>query len=1163
MRRIWSRIRSFARAAVGSRWLSTAFHVGLVVAVAGGFVAFRWIATLPARVDAQRTILVGTPCLTPDSDASLRVVVQDAADGAPVENARVEVSLAPADGSARAVSLFEGRTDEAGTLPVRFHVPADAPAEATLIVASRSDRGRDRVERPVTIERAYRVFLTTDKPLYQPGQTIHMRAVALSTFDLSAAADATVDFLVEDARGNKVYRESVIASRFGVAAADFGLADLVNQGDYVLSAAIGETRSEKTVEVRPYALPKFGVEVTTKRSFYLPGQRVEGTVQADYFFGKPVSEGEVRIVGSVWDVARTVAVELQGETDGDGGYAFSFELPEYFAGSGLESGQGQFALEVTVIDQTDHAEHVSRVLPIAAKPLLIEAVPESGVLKPGVRNIVYFLTSYPDGRPAPAALRITAADGAVTEIETGPYGLAEFTMVATAGGSQVLGIEAEDESGLSVQQQVTLGAEGGMDSVLLRADRAAYVVGETMELVALTAGARGSIYLDIVKAGQTLSTRSAPVLAGEGDEAHAGPAASFAIDVTPDMIGELELHAYKVRQDGGLVRDTRLVAVDAPRDLDVRVGADRETYLPGETALVDLNVTGEQGGGLPAALGVAVVDESVFALQRQDPGFAKLYFLLRQELMAPFVQIEGFELPASASADVPGSMREAQDRAAKASWATVSAAALSEPVDSRQEKLEAAYAAQREGFEGLRRALSVGLIVAPVALLAVGVMAVAQAGMLKRSLGRLLMIAGGLLLLGVPLMYAMVRGPYGVDFDGLLTPLAAISGLMLVAFVVSAWARRDGAAKSLALLLLGWGGLLLLLVRALNRSGAPGDGALAWLMTAVLIPGGFLLFGLGRWAERRHLIGGLATGLGSLSALPVVLVVPALISSSLMGGARFGATGAQPQLQMGGARGMWNADGAMLVEEAAPPMEGEAKGAPAAEDEASASQSAGEAPRLRQWFPETLYWAPNVETDSEGHAALEIPLADSITSWRLTALASSTDGRLGYVTHGLRVFQDFFVDIDLPVSLTEGDEISIPVGVFNYLPEAQEVRLAVEQGDWFELQGAGEKTLTIDSNDIEVVTFPIRVTDFGRRGFQVTAWGEAMSDAIRREVDVAPNGKEIRLTESDWLRESCEVGIDVPDYAVPDTSRVEVKIYPGVLAQVVEGLEKILRLPHG
>ena len=190
-------------------------------------------------------------------------------------------------------------------------------------------------------------------------------------------------------------------------------------------------------------------------------------------------------------------------------------------------------------------------------------------------------------------------------------------------------------------------------------------------------------------------------------------------------------------------------------------------------------------------------------------------------------------------------------------------------------------------------------------------------------------------------------------------------------------------------------------------------------------------------------------------------------------------------------------------------------------------------------------------------------MADSITTWRLTALASTQDGRLGYATRGIRVFQDFFVDLDLPVALTQGDEISIPVGVFNYLAEEEEVRLVVEPEPWFELLGPAERTLSIAPNDIEVVYFTIRVEEFGRQGLQVTAWGSRASDAIRRQVTVVPDGKEVRLTESDWLRESKEVVIDVPGYAVEGTSRVEVKIYPGVMAQVIEGLEKILRLPHG
>src|SRR5262249_558706 len=66
--------------------------------------------------------------------------------------------------------------------------------------------------------------------------------------------------------------------------------------------------------------------------------------------------------------------------------------------------------------------------------------------------------------------------------------------------------------------------------------------------------------------------------------------------------------------------------------------------------------------------------------------------------------------------------------------------------------------------------------------------------------------------------------------------------------------------------------------------------------------------------------------------------------------------------------------------------------------------------RVRELFPETLLWRPEVITDDGGHASLDIELADSITTWRLSASAVTADGRLGAAQSSIRVFQPFFVD---------------------------------------------------------------------------------------------------------------------------------------------------------
>src|SRR5262249_4650285 len=120
---------------------------------------------------------------------------------------------------------------------------------------------------------------------------------------------------------------------------------------------------------------------------------------------------------------------------------------------------------------------------------------------------------------------------------------------------------------------------------------------------------------------------------------------------------------------------------------------------------------------------------------------------------------------------------------------------------------------------------------------------------------------------------------------------------------------------------------------------------------------------------------------------------------------------------------------------------------PLPSDEASPDQSGS--PRVREQFPETLLWRPELITDDNGHASLDIDLADSITTWRLSASAVSGDGRLGAAQSSIRVFQPFFVDLNLPVALTRGDEVSVPVVVYNYLAKPQSVELKLDKNDWF------------------------------------------------------------------------------------------------------------------
>ena len=158
---------------------------------------------------------------------------------------------------------------------------------------------------------------------------------------------------------------------------------------------------------------------------------------------------------------------------------------------------------------------------------------------------------------------------------------------------------------------------------------------------------------------------------------------------------------------------------------------------------------------------------------------------------------------------------------------------------------------------------------------------------------------------------------------------------------------------------------------------------------------------------------------------------------------------------------------------------------------------------LRQVFPETLYWDAEALTDENGYLALDLPLADNITTWRLTALAATKQGELGVATYDIVVFQDFFTELDLPAAITRGDEINVSVTLYNYLPQAQVVQIEPTPGEWYSLVSPS-RTITLPPNEVATAYFSIRAKQTGRFSLEVAVEGEHMSDAVAKDVTVEP-----------------------------------------------------------
>jgi uncharacterized protein YfaS (alpha-2-macroglobulin family) len=1107
--------------------------------------------------------------------AAVRVIVIDSKNEVINGPAELRIELTPPEQKAR--MLFAGPLNRRGTTEAQFRFPAGLTGRYPLRYVVDTPIGSTEITQQVRLEDKSSILLTTEKPIYQPGQTIHVRALALDRANHEVTSGRVLTFEVEDSRGNKVFKSSTQTSKFGIASAEFALADEVNLGTYHLRASMGSpegaaSTAELALNVEKYVLPKFKVAIDfagkdqKTRHGYRPGDEVTGTVRANYFFGKPVDRAELTIKASSMDAGLFDIAAVQGKTDPDGAYHFDIKLPNYFAGDALNQGAARVLIEATVKDSAGHPETRGEPITVSESPLLVTAVPEGGTLIPGLENQLFILTSYADGKPASAEVKIGAAGNPDQTASTDSEGVAIIRLKAGLG-TDSLKIQAQDKEGNHASSSLRLQVRPDRDQILLRTEHAIYRAGDRIQLRILSTKERGTAYVDVVKEGQTILTRDLDIKNGQ---------AELTVTATEDMAGTLDFNAYQFGRDAVPIGDHRLVFVQPADELKIDATTDARVYKPGDDARINFHVTNSHGEGVQAALGLQVVDDAVFALAEKRPGFAKTFFYLEQEAMKPRYEIHSISM-----SDVVEPVEQARaaqrDRAARALFAAT------EVVNANRFDTEAGRTLPRSKYPLYNaryrtRFLDQVRQLSPHDLGKPGVLELVDAWDTKlrveglpdthylvRSAGPDRQFGTGDDLAAYLEVHSrkIVERPELKSFDlnmehdrGPFNGLAAIVGSVVdqtgaaipgatadVREVSSGKARRDSASAAGQFSLAGL---------------PPGD-----YEVRVSSPGFQSAARRFKLTTRDRAVVSVVLQVGTVTEAVVIdTEAPRL---RMMAFDAPGMGGGMAGVVMGDLAGGRPGAGLTLMEQ----MGLASQSAPMMAREMVVFKNTSVQPttHVRSYFPEALYINPQIITDQDGAATISIPMADSITTWRMAMMASTTHGALGSGAASLKVFQDFFVDLDLPVTLTQGDRVDIPVAVYNYAGTKGDVNLRLQPADWFSLpDDVPDKTLRVDPDRVEGSHFTLEAKRIGK--FKLTLSARMLgtadrADIVVREIEVIPNGREQNQVFNGRLETVAHHELSFPATSIPDASAILVRLYPGPLSQVIEGMDAILRMPGG
>jgi hypothetical protein len=1144
--------------------------------------------------------IIGQTQYLAGSQAAIRVIVSDASNNDVAETGTLRVELLIPNQKGR--PLFSGRLNRRGTVEAQFRFPADLAGKYEMRYVADTPIGSTEYTQPVQLDDKASILITTEKPIYQPGQMIHVRALALDRADYKAKADSALTFELEDSRGNKVFKKSTTTDKFGIASGEFALADEVNLGTYHLRALMGDASSpsntaEVALNVERYVLPKFKVAVefaekdNKPKRDYRPGDHVTGTVRANYFFGKPVDGAEITVKASSMDVAVFEAASATGRTDGEGVYHFDLQLPTYFAGRPLSQGATRALIEATVKDSAAHAETRGEPITISESSLLLTAIPEGGTLVPHLENQVFVLSSYPDGTPASAFLTVHLPGARDQQITTDSGGVAVIHF-NPGGGVESLHIEADDHRGNRTSSNVPLQTRSGEDQILLRTNRAVLKAGDRIELKILSTRVSGSAYIDVVKNGQTILTRDLDLQNGQ---------ANLSLTVTPEMAGTLDIDAYLLGRDAQPVADHRLVFIQPADELKIETTADSAVYKPGSEARIRFHVTNCRGEGVSAALGLQVVDEAVFALAEKQPGFAKVFFYLEQEVMKPRYEIHSLSM-SHVVEPIDSPHDDQQDLAARALF---SATDMATP--TKLDKEFGRSLPQEKYFDYMERYRTAFID---------------QVRQLAAKLSK-----------------DLEKHPFGDDITSAFADLALEDGsrphdAWNTAFRIepTGWNqgrnhfyrvrsagpdRQFNSADDLTVYIEdrsgsvvgqpGRGGSLDINIehgrgpfnenaevagRVVDPTGAVISGATVTLhqisnrstrTTHANAAGQFILAAL---PAGRYKVEVLSPGFASVSREFVLqprdraVLSTVLFLGSMSEVVTLDASAMEPRVRME----IKAARGAAMGGPVAAPMalaqnvvvngfdRALAPNQPVAARSFTAvlKFSVPAAPHVRSYFPEALYINPEIITDGKGNASISIPIADSITTWRMATLASTQSGALGTGASSLKVFQDFFVDLDLPVTLTQGDRVTLPIAVYNYSGKPGQVSLKLQPEEWFSLDNdTSEKSISVESGRVGGSQFTLNAKSIGKFKLTLSAHmngqgdRENRDDVVVREIEVIPNGREANLVFNGRLETSAEHNLKFPAASIPDATSIFVRLYPGPLSQVIEGMDSILSMPGG
>lgn len=512
-------------------------------------------------------------------------------------------------------------------------------------------------------------YVYTNQPVYRPAQKVHFKAILRERKgnELNNIQSEIFGITVKSPKNKEVYSDSLRTNQFGTLSGELILEKEADLGTYQIILNRNGTQYYGSFDVEEYKKPEYLVTVTTEKNQYSFGDKISGTVKADYYFGSPVTNATVNLniykkqywrpwwwwseyswyyrgfyKDVYWGYSNQQLVQqISGSLNDEGEFSFDYKVPSE------KDGDYVYTLSAEVTDASRRAITGSGQAFVTRGAFTISTSPDRYFYEKGIDIKLRINASDFSDKPVETKIKIEieypydnkyqrAIANEIIDGKTDKFGkaLINFTPKPNLQGRYRYKVYAYDEKEREIiaENSFFVGdreyyyhsrTSGGIEIVT---DKDSYDKGDSLIAYIFLPHEDQELLLTfetdrLLKYKKINSKESNFEIREKLTDIHSP---GFHISIT--YMNQRNLYS-QTKMIGVLAKD---------KFLNVKLSPSKDTYKPGETALYDILVTDYKGNPLKdTELSFGVIDESIYAIKDESTPEIQNFFYSPQHYYVP------------------------------------------------------------------------------------------------------------------------------------------------------------------------------------------------------------------------------------------------------------------------------------------------------------------------------------------------------------------------------------------------------------------------------------------------------------------------------------------------------------------------------------------------